>query len=69
MEENNGNDVLSELEEQNEIEKQRVTLAEQKALEAEAKRRYGADWQKFFSGVHSGIDWQAVKFRVGNNIR
>lgn len=61
-----GNDVLAELEEQNEIQKQRVSLAEQKALEAEAKRRYGKDWMKMLGGVHSGLDWNAVKFKLNS---
>ena len=44
--------------------------AERKALIAEAKRRYGKDWMQFFKGSGkgggSGIDWNAVKFKLGD---
>ena len=64
-----GNQSLEELEAKKEMAKARTEIAEQKALEAEAKRRYGTDWKKFFSaggdgGFKSGIDWQAIKFRT-----
>lgn len=52
------------------LEKERTeNEIEKRALIAEAKKRYGKDWTKFFSGGGkgrgSGIDWQALKFRVG----
>jgi len=55
---------LAELEEQNEEMSTKVSIAEKAALIREAKRRFGPDWKRFFSSVKSGIDWQAIKFRV-----
>ena len=49
-----------------EIEEQK---AEKMRLVAEAKRRYGKDWSKMFSGFAGGIDWQKLKFQVGQNGR
>ena len=59
--------TLAELEEENEKKTTEVSIAEKAALIKEAKRRYGGDWKRFFSGVSgfkSGIDWQAVKFKL-----
>lgn len=39
-------------------------IAEQKALRAEAKKRYGSDWSRMFKGAKSGIDWDSVKFKL-----
>lgn len=56
-----------------EMEKQRVAsekeIAEQKALIAEAKRRYGGGGvvekvTKFLGNTKSGMDWSALKFRL-----
>ena len=56
--------VIENLEEQNDIKQRELELAEKKALIAEAKKRYGNDWTKYFKGAHSGIDWQALKFKL-----
>ena len=42
-----------------------LSIEQKKSLIAEAKKRYGRDWRKMFEGVHSGLDWNAVKFRIG----
>ena len=55
---------LNELEQQDEELKTEMSIAEKKALIAEAKKRYGKDWTKVFEGVHSGMDWNALKFRI-----
>lgn len=58
---------LAELEEENEAMRTKVSIAEQKALEAEAKRRYGKDWKSVLGGLgkfRSGIDWGAIKFKL-----
>lgn len=49
-----------------EIEEQK---AEKMRLVAEAKRRYGKDWGKLFQGFAGGIDWQKLKFQVGQGGR
>lgn len=45
-----------------------LEIEQKKALIAEAKKRYGKDWQKFIpgisGGVKSGMDWNALKFRI-----
>ena len=60
--------TLAELEEENEKAAAQVSLEEKKALIAEARRRHGGDWKKFLSdaggGFRSGIDWQAVRFKL-----
>lgn len=55
---------LAELEEMNEKKATELSIAEKEALIKEAKKRYGSDWKKMFSGMKSGIDWNAIKFRV-----
>lgn len=60
-------DTLAELEMKDEAASKEVSIAEKRALAAEAKRRYGKDWGKMFSRFTSGgsgIDWQALKFRL-----
>jgi len=37
---------LEKLKLENEVEQEKVSLAEKKALEGEAKQRYGRDWKK-----------------------
>ena len=61
---NKDNRDLGELEEEKEKEKDRMDIAQMKAIEAEAKKRYGSDWKKMLGDVHSGMDWNAVKFRL-----
>ena len=43
--------------------------AEKQRLVAEAKRRYGKDWSKMFQGFAGGLDWQKLKFQVGQGGR
>ncbi len=60
--------TIEDLEEEKQRKQSQLEIEEKKALIAEAKRRYGGDWKrhftKFISGTKSGIDWQAIKFRV-----
>jgi hypothetical protein len=50
------------------IQQERLEQAEKAALIKKAKQRFGPDWRKFFSGGGSGrgsgIDWQALRFRL-----
>lgn len=59
---------LNQLELEDEAASKRVSLEEKKALIAEAKKRYGKDYLKFFSKFTSkdgtGMDWAALKFRL-----
>ena len=55
---------LNQLEMQDEQLKAEMSIQEKKMLIAEAKKRYGKDWTKVFEGVHSGMDWNALKFRI-----
>lgn len=55
---------LATLEEENEAAALHVSIEERRALAREAKKRWGPDWQKMFSGARSGIDWGAVKFKL-----
>ncbi len=61
----NDSDQLDQLEEKNEILNQELSMEEKKALIAKAKERHGGDWKRFLSDAHSGIDWEAVKFKMG----
>lgn len=64
----NGNKSLEELEMEKERVKAQVEVEQNKALIAEAKKRYGSDWKdkvgSFLKNSKSGIDWNAVKFRM-----
>ena len=58
---------LNQLELENEAAGKQVSIEEKRALIREAKRRYGKDYLKFFSkftGKGSGIDWNALRFRM-----
>jgi hypothetical protein len=55
-----------EMQQQLERAKAEREIAEQRALVAEAKKRYGKDWSKMFSNFSGGIDWQKLKFNVGS---
>lgn len=60
---------LEQLEIENEALEQQVSIEEKKALIAEAKQRYGNDWKRhlsFLGNIHSGLDWEAVKFKLGD---
>lgn len=56
--------TIDELEAEQERMKLEATIAEQRAMSQEMKKRYGSGWTKMFSGVKSGIDWNAVKLRL-----
>ena len=61
--------TIEEMEEKKQMMAAKLEVEEKKALIAEAKRRYGADWRKFFKfggegGMKSGIDWSSLKFRL-----
>ena len=56
--------TLAELEEENERKRTEVSIAEKEALIREAKKRHGKDWRRFFGGFKSGIDWQAMRFKI-----
>lgn len=58
---------LSQLELEDEARRVELSVAEKRALIKEAKRRYGGDTMSFFkrlSSGGSGMDWQALKFRM-----
>ena len=59
------NPEVAELEQRKAAMAAQLDIEEKKALIREAKRRYGPDWRKFFSGLKSGIDWQSLRFRIG----
>ena len=52
----NGPKDIGDLEEEKERVGDELDIAQKKALIAEAKKRYGADWQKMLGSVHSGMD-------------
>jgi hypothetical protein len=59
--------TLSQLELEEEAATKQLSIEEKRALIAEAKKRYGKDYTKFFAALTksgSGIDWQAIKFRM-----
>lgn len=65
----NGHKSLEELEMEKQQTKTEVEIAEQKALIAEAKKRYGSGGivdkiGKFVGNTKSGMDWSALKFRL-----
>ena len=55
---------LAELEEENEKTGAKLSIEEKKALMREAKKRHGTDFKKFFSNMKSGLDWNALKFKL-----
>ena len=58
---------LGELEEEKEIYADKLDIEQKKALIAEAKKRYGTNWRSVLGNVKSGMDWDAVKFRLDGN--
>jgi len=40
------------------------SIEEKKAIIAQAKAKYGNRWTDVFKGIHSGLDWQALKFQL-----
>lgn len=55
---------LADLELQNEAMNQKLSIEEKRALIAEAKKRHGKDWKQFLGNIHSGMDWDALKFKL-----
>ena len=57
---------IEELEEDNQKQSLRLSITKKKALIAESKKKHGSTWWKMFSsdGTESGINWQALKFRM-----
>jgi hypothetical protein len=55
--------TIDELEEENDRKQLEMSIEEKQSLIAEARRRYGPDWKKFLN-FHSGMDWNALKFRL-----
>jgi hypothetical protein len=60
----NDENNIANLEAEREEGRLKLDIAQQKALEVEAKKRYGSDWKRFFGNMKSGIDWSALKFRL-----
>lgn len=59
--------TIDELEQDSEKEDARLSLEEKKALIRQIKKQYGSDGPKLFKGgIKSGMDWDSLKFRVGN---
>ena len=57
-------ETIDELEEQEEKVDHQLSLAEKQALLKEVKKRYGKDWKLHLPKVESGLDWNALKFRL-----
>ena len=55
---------LDELESENEKMAASLSIEEKKALIREAKRRYGKEWKLHLPKVKSGMDWDALRFRL-----
>ena len=56
--------TVEALEEENERTAQQLSIAEKRALITEAKKRYGRDWKLHLPKVESGMDWDALRFRL-----
>ena len=57
--------TTGELEEELESASAELDLAQKKALIREVQRRYGRDWKLHLPRVKSGMDWKALRFKVG----
>lgn len=55
---------IDKLEEENEKLDQQVSIEEKRRIIAEAKAKHGKDWFRFLTDAKSGIDWNAVKFKL-----
>jgi len=57
---------LSELEMEDNIRGKELSIVQKRALIKEAKVKYGNDWLRSLGerGVHSGMDWKALRFKV-----
>jgi len=52
------------LEEEDERLAARLKVEEKRALLAEVKKRYGKDWRHHLPNIKSGLDWDALRFRL-----
>jgi len=57
---------LNQLEIQDEAMERKLSIEEKRALIAEAKRRHGKDWKQFLGNIHSGMDWDSLKFKLNS---
>ena len=55
---------LDELESENEKMAANLSIEQKKALIRETKRRYGKEWKLHLPKVKSGMDWDALRFRL-----
>lgn len=62
--------TLEEMEQESENLDAKLSVEEKKMLLKKIKDQYGEGGWKLFAnkggGIKSGIDWQAVKFKLGN---
>lgn len=56
--------TIDELEQEQEKAAIIASIAEQKAMAREMEKRHGKGWQSMFKGIHSGINWEQVKFTL-----
>lgn len=56
--------TLGSLEEENEKKGIQLSIAQKQALINEAKKRYGKDWRQHIPNIKSGLDWNALKFKL-----
>lgn len=56
--------TLEELEEREERVNHQLSLAEKEALLRKFKKRYGRDWKLHMPKIESGMDWDALKFKM-----
>jgi len=57
-------ETIDKLEEENEKRGVELSIEQKKALIRKAQTMYGKDWRKFFPNITSGLDWEALKFRL-----
>lgn len=55
---------LDELEEDNDRTATQLSIEQKQALIREAKKRYGNDWKLHLPEIKSGLDWNALRFRL-----
>lgn len=55
---------LEYLEEEDERKQVELSIEEKKALIAQAKQKYGKDWKFHFPEIKTGLDWNALKFKL-----
>ena len=61
-----GHQTIEELEEQNEVARQELSLAQKRALIKRLEEHRGKGAWRFFShnGLKSGINWQQLRYKV-----